>query len=170
MLYLNGQEVVNRKIGEETQRWGADSKYTLLSYSNAAYQHIHMPGKVWPTDGTVVTVVSSATEKTFGDFVELIGAGDITAAFDIHWATVTDIDATGAYVVELQIVDDEALQTPITYLTSFPVSRGSNFDRSTQVLVQMPPAPSGSRVGARVSKGTAGAGEVSFIVQYHEYE
>ncbi len=157
------------KVGEDDQRWGGSEK-TLLGYANAAYQHIHMPGYIWPYDCSVVNAVTSATANTFGDFVELVPAGGIVAPYDCHWVTVTNISAEGVYLVEFYVVSDDDLQAPEIYLTAFSVSRVSNFDRSAQVNVQMPAIGGGLRIGARAKKSGAGAGTVSFNIHYHEYE
>ncbi len=165
MKLINGSD----RIGNENQLWASGSK-TLLAYSNAAYQHIHMPGYVWPDDCSVVTVTTDATANTFGSFVELVGTGDITAPYDCHWATVTAISANGVYIVEFHIVSDADLQVSEQYLTAFSVARLDNFTRSWQVNVQMPAISGGKRVGARAKKAGAGAETVSFNIHYHEYD
>ncbi len=165
MVIVNGSD----RIGSPTQIWKPGTK-TALSYANAAYQHIHMPGYVWPNNCTVATATTSATANTFGDFVQLVGAGDIVAPYDCHWVTITAMSATETYIVEFHVVSDTDLQVSERYLTAFTATRVDNFTRAWQVNVQMPAIAGGKRVGARAKKAGAGAGTISFNIHYHEYE
>ena len=160
---------VLKPIGDADDLWGAPDK-TLLAYSNAAFQHIHMPGYVWPNDCTVVTATTSATANTFGDFVELVPVDGIIAPFDCHWVTVTAMSDTETYIVEFHVVDDTDLQTSVKYLTAFTATRLDNFTRSWQIDVQMPAIGGGHRIGTRAKKSGAGAGTIAFNIHYHEYE
>ncbi len=162
-------KAINDKTGSPDVLWGKSNK-TVLAYANATYQHIHMPGYVYPYDGSLITPTTANAAGDFGDFVEAVPEGVIEAPFDTHWITVTDISNTGVYVCELHIVDDTDLQDDKLYLTSFSVARGTNFDRSAQVSVQMPPVPAGARVGARVLNNQTGTHSISFNIHYHEYE
>ena len=160
---------VVKRLGAPDDLWGAPNK-TVLAYANAAYQHIHMPGYVYPRDGTNVDVVTSATASTYGDFVELVPADAIGAPFDTHWVNVAEISHNGTYVIQLHIVSNTAPMTSVRYLTEFSVTRLDNFTKSSQVYVQMPAIPGGSRIGVRALKGSATAGTVSLNIHYHEYE
>ena len=166
---IERQEYIQDKIGDRTDIWGVNDIYSVLSYANAAYQHIHMPGYVWPADGTVITATTDATAGTFGAFAEVVPVDGIEAPFDTHWVTITNISDNGVYVCELHVVDDTDLQDSIKYLTAFSVARQDNFTRSSQVSVQMPPVPPGARVAARVLNNQAGAHSISFNIHYHEY-
>jgi hypothetical protein len=161
-------KTINGKLGENTQLWGHETK-TVLGYNNAAYKHIHNPSYVWPDDCTLVSAVSSATADTFGDFVELIGEGDIDRAFDIHWANIENITENGVYIVELHEVSNADLQVSEKYLGLFSVSRRDNFTRSFTKYTQIPVVSSNKRIGARVKKSGAGAGTVVFNVEFHDY-
>ncbi len=160
---------VVKRLGDPDDLWGFPNK-SLLAYANAAYQHIHMPGYVYPRNGTNVDVITSATASTFGDFAELVPADAIPAPFDTHWVNVANISHNGTYVIQLHIVENASLQTIVRYLTEFSVTRLDNFTKSSQVYVQMPAIPGGSRIGVRALKGTGTAGTVSLNIHYHEYE
>jgi hypothetical protein len=161
------KEIKDDKLGNDTDFWNGHR--TVLGYSNAAYKHIHNPSYVYPDDCTLKSAVSSATANTFGDFVELVGEGDIDTAFDIHWANIQNISANGTYIVEFHEVSNDDLQVSEKYLGGFSISRQDNFTRSFQVYTQVPVIGANKRVGARVKKGDAGAGTVSFNIEYHDY-
>ena len=157
------------KVGTDEQLWGGPYK-TILGYANAHYQHIHMPGYIWPNDCSTCDVATSATANTFGSFVELVGAGDIEAPYDCHWINIEQITVSGVYIVEFHVVSDTDLQESERFLTAWSISRESNFDRSAQIMVQMPAIAGGKRVGARAKKSGAESGTVRFNIHYHEYE
>ena len=158
--------VVNQKIGSITDIYSVNE--SLFGFQNAFYKHIHNPGFVYPADGTNINVVTSATEKTFGSFVELVPANTITVAFDTHWANIAEISANGTYVVEFWLVDEEL--APVKYLTAFSITRGDNFTKLGEAFIQVPVIHANSRIAARALKGTAGAGTISLNIHYHTYE
>lgn len=158
---------INDKLGINTDLWKEPTK-SVLSYCNATYKHIHNPGYCLPADGTVTTVTSSATAGVFGDFVDVVGANVIEVAFDIHWLTITDTSANGVYVIELHRLDGAGASVEL--LCQVPTSRTDNFTRVGEAFTQIPVQPPNSRIGARVLKSTSGAGSVSFIAHYHDYE
>jgi hypothetical protein len=155
-------------IGNNTDLWGNGSN-NILGYSNAAYKHIHNPSYVYPSDCSLKTGTTSATADTFGDFVELVPANDITVAFDIHWANITDISADGTFLVELHEVSNDDLQVSEKYLGAFSVTRTGAFTRSFAKYTQISVVGANKRVGFRVKKSNAGAASVSFNVEYHDY-
>lgn len=152
-------------IGSSTDIWSIHK--TLLGYNNVTYKHIHNSGRVYPADGTNITVTSSAIGSTYGTMVEVVPANTIPVTFDCHFANIVDISVNGTYVIQFWIVD-EAL-TPITFLCEFSVSRTDNFSKSGEAIVQLPPIAGNSRVGARVLKGTDIEGSVTFNIHYHDY-
>ena len=157
------------KLGKNTDLWGNGGN-NVLGYSNATYKHIHNPSYVYPSDCTLVDVTTSATENTFGDFVELVPENGITVAFDIHWANIQNISDNGTYIIEMHEVSNADLQVSEKYLGSFSVSRQNNFTRSFQVYTQIPVVAANKRIGARAKKSGAGAGTISFNTSYHDYE
>ena len=161
-------KIINDKIGADTNLWNGHR--TVLGYSNSTYKHIHNPSYVYPDDCTLVDAVTSATENTFGDFVELVPENGIPVSFDIHWANIQNISANGTYIVELHQVSNADLQVSEKYLGSFSVSRQSNFTRSFQVYTQIPVVHANTRIGVRAKKSGSGAGTISFNTSYHDYE
>ena len=154
-------------LGDSTQLWGANN--TVLGYANSTYKHIHNPSYVYPADCSLVTPISSATANTFGDFVELVGTGGITVAFDIHWANVQNISGNGTFLVEIHEVSDADLQVSEKYLGAFTVSRSGVFTVSFQVYTQIPVVSANKRIGVRVKQSNASDESVSFNVVYHNY-
>lgn len=161
-------KTINGKLGIDTDIWNRDK--TVLGYTNATYKHIHNPSYVYPNDCTLVSAITSATENTFGDFVELVPENGITVPFDIHWANIQDIDSNGTYIVELHEVSNADLQVSEEYLGSFSISRQDNFTRSFQVYTQIPVVSANKRIGVRAKKSGEGAGTISFNTMYHDYE
>jgi hypothetical protein len=162
------KEINDDKLGESTQVW-ANSTKTVLGYSNSTYKHIHNPSYVYPNDCSLITAVTSAVANTFGNFAQLIPENGITVNFDIHWANIQDISASGTYIVEFHEVSNADLQVSEKYLGGFSVSRQDNFTRSFQVYTQIPVVMANKRIGVRVKKSGAGAGNVVFNVSYHDY-
>jgi len=165
---MNWVKNIFQKLGDSNQFWVNGSK-TVLGYSNSTYKHIHNPSYVYPDDCTLISAITSATANTFGSFAEVVGTGGITVAFDIHWANIQDISASGTYIVELHEVSDADLQVSEKYLGVFSASRQDNFTRSFQVYTQVPVIAANKRIGVRSKKSGAGAGTVSFNVLYHDY-
>ena len=161
------KDIIN-SIGENTDLWG-NGDNNILGYSNAAYKHIHNPSYIHPNDCTLVSPETSANANTFGDFVELVGTGVITVAFDIHWANIQNITGNGTFIVELHEVSDTDLQVSEKYLGGFSVSRQNNFTRSFQVYTQIPVVAANKRVGVRTKQNNASAESISFNVSYHDY-
>ena len=159
---------INGKLGIDTDIWNGGR--TVLGYTNATYKHIHNPSYVYPNDCTLVSAITSATANTFGDFVELVPENGITVPFDIHWANIQDISASGTYIVELHEVSNADLQVSEKYLGSFSISRQDNFTRSFSKYTQIPVVHANTRIGVRAKKSGAGAGTISFNTEYHDYE
>ena len=156
------------RVGLSRDSWMPDK--TVLGYSNYAYQHIHQPSYIVPDNCSLISATTSATENTFGDFVQAVGADAFEHAFDFHWASVENITENGVYIIEIHIVDDGDLQESVEYLGALTVSRRDNFTRGYQVYTQVPVIPAKSRVAVRAKKSGAGAGVVTFNFTYHNYE
>ncbi len=154
-----------KDLGKSTDLWTFHQ--TLLGYSNSSYKHIHNPGYCTPSDGTAKSVTSSATAGTFGNYVDVVTAGQINRAFDIHWLSVTDMD-TGLYIIELHRLDGAGASEEL--LCQVPASRTDNFSRVGEVYTQIPVQPADARIGARCLRSTAGAGTVQFVAHYHDYQ
>ena len=160
------QSLIDSKLGTATDIWNGSK--TLLGYNNVTYKHIHNTGRVYPSDGTVKTATSSATVSTFGAMIEVVPANAIDVAFDTHWLSITDISAIGVYILELHIVDESLVSTKL--LTQVAITRSDNFSKVGETFCQMNVMPPNSRIGARILKGTGGAGSISFVIHYHDYE
>lgn len=158
-------DVVNGKIGEDTDEFNGTT--TLKGFNNTLYKHIHNPSYLYPSNGTNISVTTSATTSQFGAMVEVIPANAITEAFDIHWANIADMTAVGTYNVELWEIDGSL--APVKYLGVFSATRNDNFSKVGESTVQIPPVAPNTRIGARALKGTSGTGTISFNIHYHDY-
>ena len=158
-------DTIDDKLGANTDLWGNSTK-TVLAYNNAVYKHIHNPSRITPDDCTTIDVTTSATADTFGDFVTIIAA--TTKAIDFHWANIVEVTSTGAYIIEFWTLDAEDAEE--TYLGVISPNRLDNFTKASEMTVQIPVVPTGSKIACKAKKSGAGAGTVKFNLIYHDYE
>ena len=159
-------DMVNDKIGVSADLWTVTP--TVMGFNNASYKHVHNHGYCIPSDGAVRRVTSSATANTFGAFIDVVPAGAIDRAFDIHWISITDVEDNGVYIVELHRLDGDGASEAL--LCQVPVSRNTNFVRGGEVFTQIPVQHAGARIGARMLRSIAGAKYIEFIAHYHDYQ
>jgi hypothetical protein len=159
---IERQEYIQGKIGIETDFWG--SKYTILGYSNAAYQHIHSPAKCYPTLANGVTVTGAAGAWALGNFAEIIPAGTITTEFDIHWVNFEAVSANDVYEFVLY-AGGAGAETEIGRVRTYKTSTAAG---SISVAIQIPPQPANTRISAKVAS-SSGNDNVTVSLFYHEY-
>ena len=170
MPHINGIPPLHRLLqntGSSTDLWTQTK--TLLGFSNASYQHIHMPAKVYPTLAPDAEVTTSATANTLGDAVQLIPADEIATPFDIHWLNISDMSANGTYEIVLYIAADAGL-TDLTEIGRVRVTRTANITSSDNTFIQVPVIPASSRIATKAACTESGAKTVKFSVHYHGYE
>ena len=162
MLHLNGREVINRKIGEVDH--SADD-YTLLGYSNSQYQHIHMPAKCYPSLDAGQVVASDANAWTLGAITEVIPAGEMTKAFDVHYIMVEAATSNEVYEIAL-LGGAEGSEVEIGRVRTF---KATNQTGANAVQIQIPVQHVGERISAQLASET-GDESLTISLFLHEYE
>jgi hypothetical protein len=153
------------KIGSSNQFWGSNN--TVLGYANVTYKHIHNPGLCYPNNGSVISVITSDTAGQFGSFVDAIPINTFDRAFDLHWCSIANISAVGDYILQFHTLDSNGDSLGI--IGEVDCHRTDNFTRVGPSYLQIPIQPPNTRIGVRALKGNAGAGTVSFVLNYHDY-
>jgi len=134
---------------------------SIFGNLNALYRHIHSPANVYPTlaDGVLVTGGAAAWEV--GAVVELIPAGTIAVAFDIHYLNIEVASATDVYEIILYSTTGEIGRVRTTKQTN---QSGAN-----NVPIQIPPQSANEQIRIAVASKTGGGDSLRLSVFYHTY-
>jgi hypothetical protein len=159
LILVNGHD----RIGGTSQLWGNPDK-TLLAYSNAAYQHIHAPAKVYPTLLNGVTINGGAGAWELGINTEIIPANAITMAFDIHFINVEAASANDTYELVFYAGAGDGTEIGRVRTVKQSTPAGAN-----NVPIQIPAQPANTRISAKLASATGGD-NITISVFYHGYE
>jgi hypothetical protein len=142
------------------------STNTALAYLQTGYYHVHGASFIYPDKADPVTVQSSvASWSVTGTIVEIIPANTITKAFDLHWASVSDISNTLYGIID---VFSGAGGAEIK-IGSVDVSRTSNFAQEGQKPIQIPQQSANTRISCRFSDSTSSAQTIKIKLYGHVY-
>ena len=134
---------------------------TIRGRVEAAYQHVHKEARVAPSKNTGVTVTSSATAWTLGDFsADIIAANSVGATYDLHWVNVESMDTNGIYEIVFYAGNDE--------IARVRTSRQDNFTKREALFVESPWIGDGVALRAKVAHSVGSAACV-VSVGYHTY-
>ena len=140
------------------------STTTVTGILNEMLQHEHNQLRVWPslTSPIALTALASAW-ASFGSTVsaEIIAANAITSAFDIHWAVIADISATGNY--ELKLYSGANGATEIAHV---PFAKTSSQSQEGSIVIRTPILPANTRVSAAISSGNGVANTAAIKIIY----
>lgn len=144
---------------------GLSSLYQLAGYMS--YYHVHSPSIVFPRDADPKTLaaVNDANTWSEGNKVEIIAAGAIADPFDIHFVILGDISADGNYVVKLYT---GPIGTPV-FWGECAFARDTNQVRGSQIPIQGPPVPAGTRISASLLSGANNGETVEIKLYTHTY-
>lgn len=134
---------------------------SIFGNLNALYRHIHSPANVYPTLADGKTVTGAAGAWTLGTVVELIPAGAIAVAFDIHYLNIEVASATDVYEIVLYNESGEIGRVRTTKQTN---QSGAN-----NVPIQIPPQAAGEQIRIAVASKTGGGDSLTLSVFYHTY-
>lgn len=155
------QQILAR-IGNTTDNWNADK--TLSGYANTADRHTHSQSLCYPTLANGMQVNTGAAAWTLGAFTEIVPAGIIDGAFDVHWINFETASANGTY--ELHLYSGEpGLETLVARVRTV---RDNNQYGIDSIPVQMNIQPPGTRLSARLAS-SSGNRNVTLSVYYHKY-
>lgn len=139
---------------------------TVLAYLQTGYYHVHGASFIYPDKADPVTVQSSAASWSItGTIVEIIPVNTITKAFDLHWASVSDISNTLYGIVDIF----SGAPGAEVKIGSVDVSRTSNFSQEGQKPIQIPQQPANTRISCRFSDSTTSAQTIKIKLYGHVY-
>ena len=155
------QQILSR-IGDSTDNWNADK--TILGYANTADHHIHSSSLCYPTLTNGIQVNTGSAGWVLGNFTEIIPAGFISSAYDLHWVNFETASASGTYEIHLfsGAPGEEVL------IAMARTVRDNNQYGISSVPIQMAIQPPGTRISSRIAS-SSGNRNITLSVYYHKY-
>lgn len=139
---------------------------TVIAYLQTGYYHVHGASFVYPDKANPVSLASNdASWNATGAIVEVIPANAITKAFDLHWASISDISNNLYGIVDI-FSGGAGAEVKIG---SVDVVRTSNFAQEGQKPVQIPQQPANTRISCRFSDSTTSSQTVAVKFYGHVY-
>ena len=127
---------------------------TIMAFLQTGYYHVHGASFIYPDKADPVLLTSSAAAwSETGAITEVIPANAITKAFDLHWASISDIPVTLYGVVDIFA---GAIGAEVK-IGSVDVTRTDNFSQEGNKPVQIPQQPANTRISCRFSDSTSSA-------------
>jgi len=140
---------------------------SIYAHLNTAYYHIHGAAFIYPDKAVPVQLTSSAAAwSQTGTIAQVIPANAITKAFDLHWASISDISADCYGVVDI-FAGASGSEVKIG---SVDCTRTSNFSQEGQKPVQVPQQPANTRISCRFSDSTTSAKTCRIKFYGHVYD
>jgi hypothetical protein len=158
-------DVIGNKNDTSLSGPGHDSLYGIAAFMG--YYHVHSPALIYPRDADPVTLtaVTGATTWSEGTKVEVIAKNAKTEAFDIHFVILGEISSRGNYVVKLYSGDSGSE----VFWGECAFTRDTNQVRGSQLPIQGPPVPAGTRISASLLSGADDGETVDIKLYTHEY-
>jgi hypothetical protein len=139
---------------------------TLFAYLKTGYYHVHGASFLYPDKADPVLLTSSAAAwSQTGDITQVIPAGVIAKPFDLHWCSVWAVSDVLYGVVDIFAGPADA---PVK-IGAVDVGRTANFSRESNLPVQIPQQPAGTRISCRFSDGTTSTRTVRVKFYGHVY-
>ena len=155
------EEILSR-IGSPTDYWTAYK--TILGYANSTFQHTHSQAMCYPTLASGIQVNSGAANWALGAFTEIVPAGTIKSAYDVHWINFESASSSGVYEIHL-FAGAPGAETLVAQTRTI---RDNNQYGISSVPIQMPVQPPNTRLSARLASNT-GNRNVVLSIYYHKY-
>lgn len=126
-------------------------------------EHLHSVQMVRPTGAAGIAVVSAGGAWTLGNFSnDIIVAGTIALRFDLHWVSVAAESANAEYEMVFYYGPADTECARVVFTRTNPTLA------STQLHVQTPILPAGSRVRAKLMD-SAGGSNCTVKLMLHTY-
>ena len=155
-------DVIGNKLDSSIGGPGVASLYGIAGFMS--YYHVHSPAVVVPDLQDPIQISSSGSVWGYGQLVEIIPAGGIQQAFDIHWVHTSDISSQGFYQLQLS---SGSVGYEVT-IGTIAFSRDSNQVQTASQPIQIPPQPPNERISARLASNIQVA-SVGVKLYLHEY-
>lgn len=149
-------------IGSKTDTHNGDSLYSMTHILN---EHAHKEQRVYPRLANPITLTkASGVWADFPTPTEIVPASTITEDFDVHFVTISNISANGAYDLELYMGD--ALSE--VFIGGATFVRTTNKDQASleeQTII----VPANARISAAISSSNAAEDTADIKIEYHHY-
>jgi hypothetical protein len=164
-----GEGFIQKIIGFLTDYIGVPYSFgnnSIMAHLNTGYYHIHGAAFLYPDKADPKSLASSAASWSgTGALVEIIPTNGITKAFDIHWASISDISANLYGVIDLY----SGLTGAEVKIGSIDITRTTNFAQEGNRPVQIPQQPANTRITARFSDSTTSIQTCKIKLYGHVY-
>lgn len=134
---------------------------TLAGILHTLLDHIHSPGKVYPTLANGITVQGAAGAWGLGNKVEVVPANTITSDYDVHFVVVESAPNDTFELVLYQGASDVEVGRVV-------IVNSANVDVLT-VPCMTSLIPANARLRAAIASKGGGSDTVVFYIQYHTY-
>ena len=139
---------------------------SLMAHSNTMYWHIHGESFVYPKYADPILLTSSAESwSETGSIIEIIPAGTMQKAFDLHWASLVAISADLFGIVDIY----SGPPGHEVKIGEVDVNRTVNFSREGVAPVQIPQQPAKTRISCKFSDSTTSSRTVRLKFYGHFY-
>jgi len=158
---------VSEVVGTKSDSAFSDGSSTpsVIGHLQANYLHVHSPSKVYPTLADAVTITAHNDAWTLGNKIEIVPADTIVSKFDIHWIILQAISNADEY----ELVLWKGGAGAEIEIGRIAFSRTGNFDRSTNLPVQVAPVDANTRISASLACKSVGEYTVGVKLYYHTY-
>ncbi len=124
----------------------------LDGYVHLLEEHFHSVQQVRPTGAAGVTVTSAGGAWTLGNFSnDIIATSDITLPFDLHWVVLSNESSNAEYELVFYYGPTDIECARVVFSRSNPTLR------STELHLQTPILPAGSRIRAKLMDSVGGS-------------
>lgn len=149
-------------IGSKLDTHDGNSLYAL---THTLEEHAHKEQRVYPRLANPITLTKAlGVWAAFPTPTEIVPASTITEALDIHFVTISNISANGAYDLELYM--GAALSE--VFIGAVTFVRTANKDQAA-LTEQTIIVPANTRISAAISSSNASADTADIKIEYHTY-
>jgi hypothetical protein len=139
---------------------------TLFGLLNTGYYHAHGTPFVYPDNSNSIQLTSGAGAwNQGGALVEVIPAGAMAAAFDLHWINIANISANS----EIQIDIFAGAAGSETRIGATRSQRNAVQSRENANRIQIAQQPAGTRISCRLNNSEAAAITANVSFEGHYY-
>ncbi len=140
------------------------SKLTIEDRVHILSDHVHKPGKVYPTGaGGVTATAGNAAPGTLGSYVEVIPVNIVTPDFDIHYIFIEGASADTTYELVFYASTTEISRLRITILD---IANGRILPYYPMMTDLVEP---NTQIQVKVMSASGNADTLTFSVGYHCY-
>lgn len=124
----------------------------IVHLSRHIDEHFHSVQLVRPSGAAAIAVTSAGGVWALGNFSnDIIAAGAVNALFDLHWVVISNESANAEYELVFYYGPTDIECARVAFSRSNPTLR------STELHLQTPILPAGSRIRAKLMDSVGGS-------------